>query len=300
MNRLWATIKFIWKHPLAKNKRIVAYKNFFKWQLTQKIWPKPVIYPLVEDSVLMIEKGMTGATGNIYTGLLEFEDMAFVLHVLRPGDLFGDVGANIGVYTILASKNAAASVISIEPIPSTLEKIKQNVLLNNVSELVTILPYVVGSGNEKQSSVWFTQNLDTINHVVGFEELIDKKMMIEIPVKTLDELFAEKEPVIMKMDIEGFEWPALNGAKKILNSSYIKALVIELNGSGNRYGFSDDEIHKLLLSYNFKPFRYDPFSRQLLPLFRFGNMNTIYIKDVNWVNDRIKTAKEFRVLKQNV
>jgi hypothetical protein len=47
--------------------------------------------------------GMTGATGNLYVGLHEFEEMAFLLHFLRPGDLFADVGANVGSYTILAA-----------------------------------------------------------------------------------------------------------------------------------------------------------------------------------------------------
>lgn len=46
---------------------------------------------------------MTGATGNWYCGLQEYEDMSFVLHALRPGDLFVDVGANIGSYSILAA-----------------------------------------------------------------------------------------------------------------------------------------------------------------------------------------------------
>ena len=46
---------------------------------------------------------MTGATGNIYCGLYEFLDMAFLLHFLRNGDLFGDIGSNIGSYTVLAT-----------------------------------------------------------------------------------------------------------------------------------------------------------------------------------------------------
>jgi hypothetical protein len=36
------------------------------------------------------------ATGNLYVGLHEFEEMAFLLHFLRRGDLFADVGANVG------------------------------------------------------------------------------------------------------------------------------------------------------------------------------------------------------------
>jgi hypothetical protein len=47
--------------------------------------------------------GMTGATQNIYVGLQEFVDIMLTLHFLRKGDLFLDMGANVGSYTILAS-----------------------------------------------------------------------------------------------------------------------------------------------------------------------------------------------------
>ena len=62
--------------------------------------------------------GMTGATGNVYCGLHEFEDMALVLHALRPRDLFVDVGANVGSYTVLGgqpARVALASNPSLEP-----------------------------------------------------------------------------------------------------------------------------------------------------------------------------------------
>ena len=100
----------------------------------------------MEESVLLIKKGMAGATGNIYTGLLECNDMAFVLHVLRSGDMFADVGANIGVYTILAAKNTGASVIAVEPVPATFSHLKNNVYLNDVSHLVNLCQ--VGVGNQ--------------------------------------------------------------------------------------------------------------------------------------------------------
>jgi thymidylate synthase len=62
---------------------------------------------------------MTGATGNIYAGLHEFEDMAFLLHLLRSEDMFADVGSNIGSYTILASGVVGAKSVAFEPVPST-------------------------------------------------------------------------------------------------------------------------------------------------------------------------------------
>src|ERR1035437_7563434 len=96
LKNLWGILAFIGRHPLAGRNKLAAYKRFFRWQLIQTISPGPRICPFVEDSALLLEKGMSGATGNIYCGLLEFEDMAFVLHLLRPGDMMGDVGANVG------------------------------------------------------------------------------------------------------------------------------------------------------------------------------------------------------------
>jgi FkbM family methyltransferase len=296
---LYRIIRFISRHPLSSRNKLLAYKRLFAWQIAQAMLKRPVLYSYVEDSILLIEKGMTGATGNIYTGLLDFEDMSFVLHSLRKGDTFADVGANVGVYTILASRNAGARVLSVEPNPSTVKKLRRNVDLNEMRENVVILPYVAGSG-DGTASVRFTQNMDTINHVIRDDEKIHPKDSVEVAVKTLDELFAGREPAIMKIDVEGFEWPALAGAKNILASDKLKALIIELNSSGTSYGHSDEEIHQMLLSYQFSPYAYNPFSRTLAPVLKYGNLNTIYIKDPDWVNQRIQTARKFRVLGQDV
>ena len=57
------------------------------------------IFDWIEGSKLAARNGMTGATGNIYCGLHEFVDMAFLLHLLRPSDLFVDVGAGFLQFT---------------------------------------------------------------------------------------------------------------------------------------------------------------------------------------------------------
>ena len=52
---------------------------------------------------------------NIYRGLFEYEDMLFLLHALRPENIFVDVGANVGAYTILSSKVVNAKSVAFEP-----------------------------------------------------------------------------------------------------------------------------------------------------------------------------------------
>ena len=296
LNSLIKILRFIWSHPLASKNRGKAFWNFFAWQLTQQIMHKPVLCQLVEDSVLLAEKGMAGATGNIYTGLLEFDDMAFVLHALRPDDLFADIGANIGVYSVLAAKNAGASVIAVEPIPSTSVHLKNNIYLNKITQQVTHLQ--VGVGNEN-GTLAFTNTMDSINHVVPNHDGKDEGV-IEIQVKKLDDIFADQLPAIMKMDIEGYEWPALNGAKNMLASQNLKAIIIELNGCGNAFGFSDDAIHELLLANDFKPYSYNAFNRSFSLLPHYGHHNTIYSKDLNWAMQRVAAAKKYSILNRQV
>jgi len=295
MKSLTSILKFIWNHPLASKNRKKAFRNFFSWQIGQKINNYPVLYPLVEDSVLLVKKGMEGATGNIYTGLLEFEDMAFILHALQKEDLFADIGANIGVYTVLAAKNVGAKVVSVEPVPATFSHLSTNVFLNGITTQVIQLP--IGVGNEN-TVLAFTNTIDSMNHVVLQIENKKQEGVIEIEVKKLDDVFVNEIPVMMKMDIEGYEWPALNGAKNLLASQDLKAIIIELNGCGSIFGFSDDDVHHLLLSNAFHPYSYNPFTRSFLPLDYFGKHNTIYLKDLQWAKKRVATAKKYKILGQ--
>jgi FkbM family methyltransferase len=184
-------------------------------------------------------------------------------------------------------------VISIEPIPSTFKKLRRNVELNELTEEVELKCYGVGAA---RSTLRFTEAMDTVNHVVGEDEPVDDMTVIEVPVVPLSELLEGREPVIFKMDVEGFEWPALNGSTDLLSSSSLKGLIIELNGSGGRYGYSDDKIHDLLLSKGFIPHVYEPFSRQLTPVSTYGKDNTIYVKDIDWVSARLKEARKYRIL----
>jgi FkbM family methyltransferase len=292
LKKLLAILRFINAHPLASKNKLAAYRRFFSWQLSQLLNPGPVIYTVTGQSRIWVEKGMAGATGNIYTGLLEFEEMMFTLHLLRPGDLFGDIGANVGIYMVLAAKNAQADVVAVEPIPSTFEKLKKNIVLNGIEHKVQV--YAGGVGQES-GYLAFTQSADTVNHVAGVMELMERDDIVSIPVKTIDEIFAVKNPVLLKMDIEGFEWPALLGASQTLNNHSLKGIIIELNGSGKRYNYIDDDIDKLLREKNFLPFSYKPFERNLVPLKKYNSINTIYIRDIDWVKERLRKSASYKI-----
>jgi FkbM family methyltransferase len=293
MKAVYNTFHFIFHHPLTKDHKISAMKRYLSWQLMSRLFTYPLIYPFVEDSRLLVVKGMTGATGNIYTGLHEYGDMGFLLHLLRPGDLFGDIGANIGSYTILASAVAKSKSISIEPVSKTFLHLKHNIAVNNIESLVNLRHCGVGAENGK---LFFTSTEDTINHVVTKKEGLEERIE-EVDVLTLDEIFSEQTPVLLKVDVEGFEMSVLEGAAQTLSKPELKAIILELNGLCNRYGVQEDEIHKLLLSYGFATASYDPMDRklELLPTYNKSG-NTIYIRNEQWVRARLQEARKVKVL----
>jgi hypothetical protein len=59
------------------------------------------VYPYIGETSFIASPGMAGIVGNIYTGLEDFEEQGFLLHIIRKDDLFVDVGANVGGYTLL-------------------------------------------------------------------------------------------------------------------------------------------------------------------------------------------------------
>ncbi len=286
------TYRFISRHPITSDNKFSAIKRVVKWQLASKFHPHPIIIPFVEETKLIVTRGMEGATGNLYAGLHEFEDMAFLLHFLREGDVFGDIGANIGAYTILASGVVKANTIAAEPIPATFNLLQQNIKINNLEEMVELHNKGVGAS---EGMLRFTTDLDSVNHVISAGSTLENT--IEVPVKPLNDLFRSTPPSLLKIDVEGYEWNVLTGGSSVLANPILQAIIIELNGSGMRYGITDEQIQQLLVSYNFIPYKYDPFKRELIdkPVLTAGS-NTIFIRDKHFVDQRTRQSKTYSVL----
>ncbi|GAA4437630.1 hypothetical protein GCM10023091_17120 [Ravibacter arvi] len=248
----------------------------------------PMVYPFVEGTFLLVEKGMASAELQIYTHLYDFREMVFLLHYLRKGDdVFVDVGANVGVYTVLSAGVAGVKVIAMEPAPQTFEKLRRNVVLNGLDRLVELLNLAIG---DQEGELFFTANLDAINHVVGADSQEDK---IKVPSATLDKLLADKEVTCLKIDVEGFEANVVNGAEDILRRRDLQVVIMETNGLTDQYNFGQSYLHNKLLSFGFKPCDYDPGSRKLISLDRPSDTNTIYIRDQEAAGRRVLEGRKY-------
>ncbi|HMA71762.1 MAG TPA: FkbM family methyltransferase [Xanthobacteraceae bacterium] len=276
LGRLFST------HPLTHNAPLKAWARFVKWQIRSRL-QEEVVVPWIAGQCFAVRKGMTGATGNIYVGLHEFPDMMLLLHFLREGDLFLDIGANVGSYTILAAGACRAKTWSFEPDPDTARHLKRNVALNDLDGLVMTYELALGEAERKIS---FTTGLDTMNRVATAGD----KNIRTVCQQRLDALIGEYQPVMIKMDVEGHEEAVLRGAQALLANKCLKVIELET---------VTPVTDATLTAHAFERAFYEPFSRKLQREANFSS-NAVFVRDWEFVRSRLTTANRVKVLGYSV
>lgn len=268
------TLKFILSHPLNRGRPLSAVGRFAAWQVASRLRAE-IEFAWIGGAKLIVRRGMTGATGNIYCGLHEFVEMSFLLHLLRPGDLFLDVGANIGSYTILAAKVCGARVVAFEPDPDAAEALRRNVATNRVDALANIREWALG---DVDGEVAFTMGLDTMNHVAR----PDDRPARLVPIRRLDDLPDTGAPTLIKLDAEGFEERVLCGASRVLRSPSLLAVQSEL---------CSPAVAQTLQSVGFERLFYDPFTRTLRAAsFGYRTSNALFVRRSELLTERLAEA----------
>lgn len=269
---LFALLKYIYANFL-----LYGLKKSLKFKILNKI----KIVALKGDGIL----------GNYYSGLQDSNDSLFLLHFLKKGDVFFDIGANVGHFTLLGGCLSQTKVVSIEPVPETFKRLTRNVQLN--SFIYPPLLQNIGL-SDNIGLLKFSNSLHTTNRVVD-----NANRGVVVNVETLDSLIAKlnMEPLIIKIDVEGYEYFILKGAIETLKSECLKGIIIELNSSGEKYGINEDDIISLLTDNGFYSYFYDFGSRQLIKIEDKNQrgFNTVFLRDIDFIIDRIKKGNKVRV-----
>ncbi|BDG72713.1 FkbM family methyltransferase [Roseomonas fluvialis] len=273
---------FLWRHPLVRRDPLGAAARLLRWQAAarrgQVLEP-----PWVEGPAglvrLRLKRGLSSATACWYAGLTDPAEMGFVLQALRAGDRMVDVGANVGVYAVLAAGAAGAQVLALEPAAETLPDLRAMVALNGVLDRVEIRPVAASAA---PGVLRFTTGRGTTNQAAP-------DGAAEVPVDTLDRLCADTPPLLLKVDVEGAEPDVLAGAATLLAGEVLKAAILETAGA------TDTAIEARLRAAGFAPFAYDPCPRRLTPLSGPARPNTLYLRDLPFWQARLATAPVIRV-----
>ncbi|MGE0054930.1 MAG: FkbM family methyltransferase [Hyphomicrobium sp.] len=279
--------EYFCNHPLTRDAPMRAWERFALWQIRSR-FQEEIVVPWIEGQRLAVRRGMTGATGNIYVGLHEFSDMLVLLHFLRQDDVFLDIGANVGSYTVLAAGVRGARVWAFEPGSETVGAFNRNIELNDLAGRVVLQQMALG---EHDGVVSFTRGRDTVNRVATF----DDGDVQEVPIRRLDSLIGECSPIMIKMDVEGHEEAVIRGARNVLSSDHLKVVEIETLTA---------QIEATFAEYGFRRALYNPFTRLLKPFTEEGGkpsaVNALFVKDWDFVAARLISGPAVRVLGRSI
>ena len=172
----------------------------------------------------------------------------------NDGDVFFDVGANIGIYSLFcAATHPNCKILAFEPHQANFFRLLDNIKLNGFDNITPFM-YCVG---DKTGHMDFTGFSDEVGSTGG--QMSESGEVGELACWSLDDFiihgFYSPNPNHIKIDIDGQELAVIRGMKETLKSPKLKSVLVEIDDDGDRgqiistfwqNGFNtDNEFHKM-------------------------------------------------------
>lgn len=237
----------IWTHPGSRPRRASALSRYLTWQVWQRTIRRPWTVELIDGIRIRCYPRSPVASAVIYYGLADHAEMHFLRDYLRPGDTFVDVGANVGVYSLLACSVPGVSVVALEPSARAFARAAENVALNGLGDRVRLIRAAAGAAIR---TAMLTTGLDVLNRLLDEGSQAPAE---PVDVTTLDALDLERVSLI-KIDVEGCEAEVLEGARALIDS-HRPVLIVEFNQPA--------DLERIRRSIGYRWVNYLPQSRSL-------------------------------------
>lgn len=236
-------------------KTIRRYKYYFLWYV-QCLISKSPIFSFSLDDGSQFDYPLRSAVGRtLFSGVFEAEEMAFVRQILKPRDIFFDVGANGGLYTIIAAKQVGENghVYAFEPGERELKLLRHNIAINRLTN-VTIVESAVSN---IKSEAKFAISVDgAMNSLIETNHPLQKIQEWQtVNVTTLDDIIQDlslRKVDFIKIDVEGAEKQVFEGAKSLLKSQKEIVILFEAGGlSVDGFECSVEDVLQQVMSFGF-------------------------------------------------
>lgn len=235
-------------------------------------------YSILEDSNKLDSVGYDADDMNV-NGELDV-----MSHMIHPGDLVFDIGANEGEWTRhVLNRHTLVRICAFEPVPALFKQC-QNKMSTNVT--VSCFNVALDASVGMRSFVWYRDSRGNETSASGFfnrpaNNGLLNSTTIEVKTDTIDNFcFTHAITYVhfIKIDTEGAELDILRGAEKLLNNKAIGAIQFEYGGTYPDAKITLHQVYDLLTSYGYSIFRIMPGGlirvvhwRDALESYRFAN-----------------------------
>ncbi|KAB7765826.1 FkbM family methyltransferase [Xanthomonas maliensis] len=206
--------------------------------------------------------------------LVEYGDVErglrlFLQNVLRKGDVFVDVGANIGLHTVVGAKTVGPSgrVFAIEAMPRTLDHLRASVRLSGVGDTISILPFAAAARAEDGQEF----QVGAISGHSSLYALPDAVDVVCVDVRPLDLIVETDRMDLVKIDVEGAELEVIAGMEMLLKRCPDAALVLEYAESHlERVGTTREAWEQMRAKHGFLMYLIDDLTGEYARIDDFG------------------------------
>ncbi len=176
--------------------------------------------------------------------------LEIVMRSLHPGDVFLDIGANVGVFTILSARTVgeAGSVVAFEPEIRRFSQLEENLTLNG---LCNVRPFRVALGEEEGEGRLHVKGTRSPSLIAPNGRLDGSAEYEPVQVVNGDEFWKAHglpPPRAVKIDVEGFELSVLQGLRGLLSGPATTLLVCEIHPWT---GITVQDVRELVASMRF-------------------------------------------------
>lgn len=173
---------------------------------------------------------------------LEIDSILDILDSLEDKIVAIDVGANVGIWTILlASHSNVEKVFAFEPSPANLAFLEENIKINQVSHKVTVIDAAVSNSEG-------TAKFDDEGN--GATMRLSMQGQLVVPTITLDQFTQDQKIGLIKIDVEGFEVPVLEGGwQTIIRDRPVLCIEYSLSQTKSAGNSWDEMCPKLIELY---------------------------------------------------
>jgi FkbM family methyltransferase len=199
-----------------------------------------------------------------FFGVWEPAITAYLMAALAPGDTVIDIGANVGYDSLLAAHcvGPGGRVFAIEASPRMFGLLSENLALNDARNIETFNMAVCAEAGDVAVFLHDASNLGGTTIVAAVAARRDTRLEATVPGRPLADIVPVEAILsarIIKIDVEGAEWPVVQGFQTLLpHLSHRTELLIEVSAEGlHDHGSSAEAFLGIFRSAGFTPFTID-------------------------------------------
>ena len=148
--------------------------------------------------------------------LMGSAEKSFFVHHVRPGMRVVDIGANIGMYTLLLSQLVGehGKVFAFEPDSALYEVLSHNCRINHATNVKL---FNLALGSKSETRFLFRPGLNSGDNRLAKDTHVGFSQEMEVRVSKLDDLLHEENIDFIKMDVQGWEFEVFHGMKRMID-----------------------------------------------------------------------------------